>query len=209
MSLKSLDLTLQVLVDPMQLDLKDLLPFCQTLRTGGATVVQLRGKHSSGLELFRYGMAFRDATRQTGLGLVVDDRADVAVAVGADGVHVGQDDLPLDAIRQFAPDLAIGLSVGTYDELTTARSLRPDYIGMGPIYPTLSKLDAGSTLGIKGFQALCREAHTVAPVIAIGGIQASNVGPVWRAGANGIAVISAVMSASDRAAACRLLLQSR
>lgn len=172
-------------------------------------MVQLRGKNSEGLELYRYGTAFREATRDAGLSLILNDRADIAAAVDADGVHVGQQDLPVDTIRKFAPQLAVGLSVGSFAELAVARSLRPDYIGIGPIYVTLSKTDAGAALGIEAFRALCQDARVVAPVVAIGGIQTHSAEPVWRAGADGIAVISAVMSASDRAEACRQILESR
>ncbi len=209
MPVKKLDLTLHVLVDPKQLALDDILPFCRAIREGGATVVQLRGKNSKGLELFRYGTAFRNATAQTGLGLIINDRVDVAIAVAADGVHIGQEDLPLATVRHWAPHLVVGLSVGTVPELSVAQSSPPDYIGMGPVYSTLSKSDAGPSLGVDDFGVLCKEAQSLAPVVAIGGIQPSNAGAVWRAGADGIAVISAVMSSPNRIEACRQLLQAR
>ncbi len=203
------DFTLHVLVDPAQVPTGDVLPFCEAIQRGGATVVQLRGKTSTGHELFQSAQAFRQATRLVGLTFIVNDRLDVALAADADGVHVGQDDLPVAAVRRLAPTLAIGLSVGSFKELATARLARPDYLGIGPVYPTQSKPDAGAALGVDGFRALARAANTVAPVVAIGGIQMDTADAVWRAGANGLAVISAVMSATDRTDACRRLLPPR
>lgn len=204
-----MDVTLHVLVDPRQVPIEALEPFCRSLRQGGATVVQLRGKVQRGRELVRYGEALRLATRKTGLALIVNDRVDIALAVDADGVHVGQDDLPVPIVRRLAPGLVVGLSVGSAEELRVARRSPPDYIGLGPVYETGSKADAGPALGVAAFTGLCREANMVAPVVAIGGIQADNAGALWAAGARGIAVISAVMGAEDKEAACRALLESR
>lgn len=203
------DWTLHVLVDPKQVLLEDVPSLCGALRAGGATVVQLRGKHSDGKELIRYGKAFRRATWETGLLLIVNDRVDIAMVVAADGVHVGQEDIPVAEVRRLSPTLMVGLSVGTEDELQVAAGAQPDYIGMGPVYPTPSKQDAGKPLGIMGFSQLSQRARKVAPVVAIGGIAVSNAQAVWDSGADGLAVISAVMSAADKRAACQALLASR
>lgn len=203
---RSLDLTLHVLVDPRQVPIENILPFCQIIQRGGATVVQLRGKNSTGLELFQYAKELRAATRLVSLHFIVNDRLDIALAADADGVHLGQHDIPVNVARRLAPTLAIGLSMGNVEELTVARRVEPDYLGVGPVYPTASKQDAGSALGVEGFRSLTTEAKTVAPVVAIGGIQPDTVDAVWRAGADGIAVISAVMAASNRTQTCQQLL---
>ncbi|NMP24287.1 thiamine phosphate synthase [Sulfobacillus harzensis] len=203
------DWTLHVLIDPKQVPLDGVDNLCRALRDGGATVAQLRGKHSDGGELIRYGEAFRRATRDTGILFIVNDRVDIAMAVQADGVHVGQDDIPVEVVRRLAPNLIVGLSVGSEAELRVAERARPDYIGMGPVYPTPSKDDAGEALNVDGFRRLCLRAKRLAPVVAIGGIQPDNAKPVWESGADGIAVISAVMGAPDKRAACFALLASR
>ncbi|MCY0881173.1 MAG: thiamine phosphate synthase, partial [Firmicutes bacterium] len=123
---------LHVLMDPGQVRLADIPAFCQAIRQGGASVVQLRGKKSTTRELIIYGQALRQATQACALRLVVNDRVDVALAVSADGVHVGQDDMPVDRVRRLAPHLWVGLSVSTAEELEEARRTRPDYIGLGP-----------------------------------------------------------------------------
>jgi thiamine-phosphate pyrophosphorylase len=194
-------------VDPAQVALDQVGSFCEALAVGGATVVQLRGKRASGRELVTFGAVLRRETRRTGLALIVNDRVDIALAIEADGVHVGQDDIPVPLVRRLAPHLVVGLSVGSREELVVARAHRPDYIGMGPVYPTASKPDAGPALGIEGFKTLRAEAADVAPVVAIGGIGVDNVGAVWQAGADGIAVISAVMGAEDKTEACRRLVE--
>ncbi|MCY0879571.1 MAG: thiamine phosphate synthase [Firmicutes bacterium] len=202
-----MDFTLHVLVDPAQVALDEVGAFCEALAAGGATIVQLRGKRASGRELVTFGLILRRETRRTGLGLIVNDRVDIALAIEADGVHVGQEDIPVPLVRRLAPQLVIGLSVGSREELAVARAHRPDYIGMGPVYPTASKADAGPALGVEAFKALRAEAADVAPVVAIGGIGPENVDAVWQAGADGIAVISAVMGADDKREACRRLVE--
>lgn len=203
------DWILHVLVDPKQVPLDGISNLCRAVRDGGATVVQLRGKHSGGSELIRYGVALRRSTRDTGLLFIVNDRVDIAMAVRADGVHVGQDDVPVEEVRRLSPNLMVGLSVGSEAELHVAERVHPDYIGMGPVYPTPSKDDAGEALNVDGFRGLCQLAKRVAPVVAIGGIQPQTAKAVWESGADGLAVISAVMGAPDKRAACFALLASR
>lgn len=205
-----MDLRLHVLVDPQAVSVEAAAAFVQEVAAGGATVVQLRGKQATTRELLALGRALREATRRQGLWLWVNDRLDVALAVAADGVHMGQEDMDLETVRRLAPQLAVGLSVGDQSELNQALQLRPDYIGVGPVYATASKPDAGAPLGVEGFRILAARAHEGGlRVVAIGGIDGDNAGPVWRAGADGIAVIGAVMRAQDRTEACRRLLAAR
>jgi thiamine-phosphate pyrophosphorylase len=137
------------------------------------------------------------------LGLIVDDRVDVAMAVKADGVHVGQDDMPVSMVRAIAPNLLVGLSVSNVEETYSARLEHPDYLGVGPIFPTFSKLDVSAPTGVDQLIEICEMVDI--PVVAIGGIGRLNVSQVWGCPIAGIAVISAVMSAEDKENACRSL----
>lgn len=204
-----MDLTLHVLVDPEKLPIDRVDAFCADVKRGGASVIQLRGKRTPIRDLMAFGQAVRVSTERHGLSFIVNDRADVALALSADGLHLGQDDLPVSDARKIAPRLTVGLSVGSVAELERARSVQPDYLGVGPVYRTLSKDDAGEPLGLERFAALWAEARKVAPVVAIGGLTASNVQPLWQLGVEGIAVISFVMEASNWFEACRQLLSSK
>ncbi|MDA8193065.1 MAG: thiamine phosphate synthase [Thermaerobacter sp.] len=204
-----IDWSLHVLVDPGWVPVEQLPGFCLAIRQGGATVVQLRAKTVSTRALLNYGRALHQAARANGLALVVNDRLDLALAIDAEGVHVGQDDMPVGEVRRLAPRLAVGLSAGNAAELAAGGAFPPDYWGIGPVYATHSKPDAGRALGIASFRELCRQAQLAAPVVAIGGIGPTNAGAVWRAGADGLAVISAVAGAPDVRAACRALVDAR
>jgi thiamine-phosphate diphosphorylase len=197
------DLTLQVLVSPEKLTLDQISGFCAAIARGGATVVQLRAKTDPNRAMIRYGQELREATRNEGLGFIVNDRVDVAMAVKADGVHVGQDDMPVPLVRAIAPNLLVGLSVSNLEEAHAARVQNPDYLGVGPIFPTFSKLDASAPTGVDQLAQIC--AMVDIPVVAIGGIGKLNVSQVWGYPIAGIAVISAVMSAEDKENACRSL----
>jgi len=171
---------------------------------GGADVVQLRDKHLSGKEMYQVSREIREITRKAGAMFIVNDRLDVALASQADGVHLGQDDLPLIEARALAPaPFIIGISVETAEEARRAEQDGADYVAVGPVYPTGSKHDAGPALGT-GRVVEIRAAVSV-PVIAIGGIQAGNAAEMVAAGADGLAVISAVVSQDDITQAARNL----
>lgn len=166
---------------------------------GGATMVQLRLKYATSRELLA---AARALVAALPVPVIVNDRADVALAAGAAGVHLGVDDLPVAAVRAMAPPgFIIGASFGGEAELAHARDA--DYVGIGPIYGTLSKADAGETIGVEGFDRLRRLIG--APAVAIGGVDAQNAAALRDAGAAGIAVIRALFGASDPAMAARRL----
>lgn len=174
---------------------------------GGATVIQLRDKTASTRAMVAEGLVLRQLTRARGALLIVNDRVDVALAVEADGAHVGQDDMPAELARELlGPDGILGVSAGTLAEAEAAIRAGADYLGVGPIYPTRGKTDAGVPTG----PALVRDiaARSPIPQVAIGGITAENAGDVVRAGAVGIAVITAVVNAEDIEAAARALIDS-
>lgn len=169
---------------------------------GGATVIQLRAKTASTRTLIEEGLALRRLTRERGALLIVNDRIDVALAVEADGGHVGQDDMPANLARRLlGPERILGVSAATLEEATAAEAAGANYLGVGPIFATATKADAGPAIGI----ALLTEIAGCLslPLVAIGGINAGNAAQAIQAGAAGIAVISAVVGAEDIAAAAR------
>lgn len=170
---------------------------------GGATVVQLRDPEASGRELYEAALAVRQVLGD--VPLIVNDRLDVALAAGADGVHLGQSDLPVARAREIAgPDFLIGWSAATEAEIGYAEALAPgtiDYLGIGPIFATATKPDAGEALGADRVAELA--ARTALPTVAIGGISTDNAGQIT--GVDGICVVSAICAAPDpRAAASEL-----
>ena len=166
---------------------------------GGATMVQLRLKDVDSRDLVAIARALVGALP---VPVIVNDRADVALAAGAAGVHVGIDDIPAVALRRVVPPgFIIGASVGNDDEVPFAAGA--DYVGIGPVFGTLSKPDAGAAIGTKEFARLAR--LTGLPAIAIGGIDAGNCRQALGAGARGIAVIRAIFAAADPERAAREL----
>jgi thiamine-phosphate pyrophosphorylase len=166
---------------------------------GGATCIQLRLKDVPARDLVRVA---RELVRAVGVPVIVNDRADVAIAAGAAGVHLGPDDVPPAAIRKIAPDgFIIGASVGSDAEV--AGSAGADYAGIGPFFVSGSKDDAGAALGADGFARLARAVGI--PAVAIGGVIAENAALAMAAGAAGIASIAGVFGSGDPAAAARRL----
>jgi thiamine-phosphate diphosphorylase len=173
---------------------------------GGATMIQVRLKDADARAMTEAVRAVLAAVRATDaeVPVLVNDRVDVALAAGADGVHVGFDDLPVAAARALAPrGFIVGASVGEPAEVPSAREA--DYVGIGPVYPTATKADAGSAIGAHGFAALA--AQVAQPAVAVGGITWDNAPAVLAAGAHGVAVVRAVFGAADVEAAARALRQ--
>lgn len=167
---------------------------------GGATMLQLRLTDESARTLVEVARALRAIAPR--IPLLVNDRADVAMAAGAQGVHVGVDDLSPTALRRVVPaGFIIGASVGGDAEVSRARAA--DYVGIGPVYATGSKPDAGTAIGVERFKELANLCGV--PAVAIGGVSAENVGDIMACGAAGIAVINALFSAADPMLAARAL----
>ncbi|WP_265447094.1 thiamine phosphate synthase [Flexivirga meconopsidis] len=170
---------------------------------GGVTIVQLRDHDASSRQLVETAQRLREVTHAAGVPFIVDDRLDVALAVGADGVHLGQSDLhPVDARRIAGPKLLIGHSVASLDELREAGQWPADtvdYLGIGPLRATSTKPNAAAPLGYDGVRAIART--TALPTVAIGGIGVDDVAPLLAAGVDGVAVVSAICAAPDPAAA--------
>jgi thiamine-phosphate pyrophosphorylase len=171
---------------------------------GGANVIQLRDKNRGSAELTRIGCEIREITRSAGAGFIVNDRLDIALACGADGVHLGQEDISPVIARQLAPPgFIIGVSVSNRAEASRAEQEEADYVALSPTFSTGSKPDAGPGHGCGVLREICSSISI--PVIAIGGIVPENIPGVIRAGAQGIAVISAVVAKPDITAAAREL----
>jgi thiamine-phosphate diphosphorylase len=172
---------------------------------GGAAVVQLRCKRGTDREALRLGEAIRARTRAAGLLFVVNDRFDLALALGADGVHLGQDDLPPARIpAAAAARLLVGRSTHDLDELLRAAREPVDYLALGPVFGTTSKETPHAPRGLELAREAARRAAPL-PLVAIGGIDAGGAAALAEAGAAGVAVISAVAAAADPVAAVRAL----
>lgn len=172
----------------------------------GIMWVQLREKDVSTRAFLTIGTELKRITRAYGAKLIINDRVDIALAVDADGVHVGQDDMPADVVRSLiGSDKLIGLSINNPAELEAARTLDLDYLGIATIFPTGTKLDTASLLGIDGLRAICEMTHL--PTFAIGGINGRTIQDVIRVGASGAAVVSAICGHPSPYEATRELIQ--
>jgi thiamine-phosphate pyrophosphorylase len=198
------DPTLYLVTDPELAPGRALTDVVAAAVRGGVTLVQLRDKHADGRPLLETARALKAVLDAQAVPLIVNDRVDVAHAAGAAGCHVGQSDLPAEAARAIlGPNAILGVSI---DAGPQARAIDPalvDYIAYGPFAATATKADAGGPIGAEGLAAA--RSLTELPLIAIGGIDADNAAAAVRAGADGIAVVSAVMAAADPEAASREL----
>jgi len=163
---------------------------------GGVTMVQLREKDATTREFLEQATALKALLTPLKIPLIINDRVDIALAVDADGVHAGQTDMPVEVIRRLTgPDKIIGLSITNAQQIARPDAAAADYLGIGPLYLQQTKANASTPLGVEGFRAL--RALTLKPVMAIGGMKADNSAPVVAAGADGVAVVSAIVSADD------------
>ena len=171
---------------------------------GGVTMVQLREKDAATGEFVELGRRLMSLLKPLGVPLIINDRVDVALAVDADGVHIGQSDMSYaDARRLLGPEKIIGLSVENFEDLESANKLDVDYIGISPVYGTPTKTDTAEPFGLEGLKEAVR--LSLHPTVAIGGMNVATAGEVIAAGADGVAVVSAICSAaSARDAAAEL-----
>ena len=190
------DLSVYLVTDRALCPGRDLERVVAEAVAGGVTVVQLREKLCDGREFVETGRALKRLLSPAGVPLIINDRVDVALAVGADGVHVGQSDLHVSDVRGLiGPEMILGLSVESEEQAREADALPVDYYGVGPIHATSTKLDAGAPLGLEGLSRIC--GLTSRPVVAIGGLDASNAGAAVKAGAKGVSVVSAICAAGS------------
>ena len=200
MSRPDFDLTLYLVTDRGCLGGRELLDVVGRAVAGGARLVQLREKSACTREFGELARALVGLVRPMGAHLVINDRVDVALAAGADGVHVGQDDMrPTDVRALLGPERILGLSVTGEDEARAARGQPVDYLGAGPVFATATKKDAGAPQGLDGLARMVALAEV--PVVAIGAITTANAAAVMATGVAGLAVVSAVCGADDPAKA--------
>jgi len=187
---------LYVILDPSVCPDRSLTEVLKEAVTAGGRLFQYRNKSASMKEAYAEAVLLRQLALEAGVKFIVNDRCDLAMAVNADGVHLGQGDLPLDLARKvMGPDKLIGISTHNPNQVREASAGKPDYLGFGPIFKPGSKQDHDPVVGLEGLRAI--RGLTSLPIFAIGGIQIDQAGEVIRAGANGVAVISAVLKAPD------------
>jgi thiamine-phosphate diphosphorylase len=185
---------------------RDHLAVARAALEGGARTIQFREKEMTTRERLAIARELRQLTRAHAAALIVNDEVDVALAVGADGVHLGTDDMPVGIARRLlGSDAAIGASVANVREAQADEAMGATYVSVGSIFATGSKPDAGEAIGLQPLGEIKRAVHL--PVLAIGGINCDNVEAAIRAGADGVAVIGAVAEADDMVAATRKLVR--
>ncbi|MEX1157620.1 MAG: thiamine phosphate synthase [Thermomicrobiales bacterium] len=184
-----------------------LVEICRAALDGGVTAIQLRAKGWADRQLLDAALAIQPLCHAAGALLIVNDRLDIALAAGADGVHLGVDDMPVAVVRRLlGPDAVIGYSPETDADRRNAEADGADYLGVGPVYATGTKSDAGEAIGLDGLRRVV--SATRLPVIGIGGISIEQAAGVVSAGAVGVALVGAVFMAADPAAAARRLREA-
>jgi thiamine-phosphate pyrophosphorylase len=199
-----LDPTLYLVTDPDLAGDRRLPDVVAAAVRGGVTLVQLRDKRTEGRALLEQALALKALLDPAGVPLLVNDRVDIALAAGAAGCHLGQTDLPAGAAREMlGPDAILGVSIDAVEQARAVDPEQVDYIAYGPFAATATKADAGPPIGAAGLAAV--RLLTALPLVVIGGVSEGNLGAAVCAGADGIAVVSAIMAASDPAVASRRL----
>ncbi len=201
---KEFDFSLNLVTDQTACLGRELLAVISQAVQGGITAVQLREKQASTRQFVELAGKVKRLLADTPIPLIINDRIDVALAAGADGVHLGQDDMPVrDARKIMGRDLILGLSVNTLEQVREANNLEVDYFGAGPVYPTRTKKDHKTPLGEAGVKAIVKASRK--PVVAIGSITTENCPGICKTSVAGIAVVSAVCSAASPEKAAREL----
>jgi thiamine-phosphate pyrophosphorylase len=205
----TVDVRLNAIVDPERANGRSLADLTRLVVAGGATLIQMRDKHGDTRQMIERARAIKAALTGTGVPLVINDRVDVALVAEADGVHVGQDDMRAeDARRLLGPRAIIGLSIKTVALANAAPLDVLDYVGVGGVYATTSKDNPNNPIGVAGLRdivAAFRARKRALPICGIAGIDAGNARDVITAGADGVAVISALSMTADPQAAAREL----
>lgn len=207
--MKPLDLRLYALVDPAQSGGHEPVDLARAVAAGGAGIIQLRDKNSTTRDMIARGKAVVAALKGSGVPLLIDDRVDVALAAGVAGVHLGQEDMQPDIARRLlGEDAIIGITVRSEEEAREAAIDIVDYVGVGGVFSSFSKDNPSPPIGLAGLarlSGLLRARRADIPIVAIAGIDPGNAADIIAAGADGIAVISALAKAIDPAAAARQL----
>lgn len=200
----SVDYSLYLITDRSFLNRRSLKTVVEESILGGVTIVQVREKDISTREFHRISLEVKEVTDYYKIPLIINDRLDIAQAINADGVHLGQDDMPIKVARKIlGNDKIIGISTGTLDEALQAQKDGADYLGIGAIFYTGSKRDIGSPIGIEYLNHIYKNISI--PAVAIGGINEVNFKEVLDTGVDGISVISAILGKEDITSAAKAL----
>ncbi len=200
---RDIDYTLYLCTDRMLMSTATVEESVELALAGGCTVVQLREKACSSREFYELALRVKQITARYGVPLIINDRADIALAADADGVHVGQDDLPTAAVRRLiGPEKILGVSAQSVAQAIRAQADGADYLGVGAMYATATKADA-KPVSMEGLRAI-REAVDI-PIVVIGGINRENARNFAGTGINGLAVVSSIIAQKDIPAAARTL----
>ncbi|MFA6617786.1 MAG: thiamine phosphate synthase [Candidatus Neomarinimicrobiota bacterium] len=204
--MKNIDYSLYLVTDRALSKGRSLFEIIKSAVKGGVTVVQLREKDCSTREFLEIAQEVKNFCSPLGVPLIINDRVDIALAVAAEGLHIGQSDMPYEIARKLmGSDAIIGLSVESVEDALEAEKMDVDYLGLSPIYSTATKTDIDHELGLEGIREIRKISRH--PLIAIGGINLDNIAKIIAAGADGIAVVSAICSAEDPKAASQELLK--
>ena len=195
---------LYAIVDAAQTGGRPLAEVVDAMLAGGVAVLQLRVKDGPAGEFLRMALDTRERTERAGCLFIVNDRVDIALAAGADGVHLGQDDLPLEAARPLMGDRLIGISTHSVEQAEEAERGGADYIGFGPMFPTRTKETGYASRGPAMLRSV--RSRVRLPIVAIGGITAGNVAQTWGSGADAAAMISYLTRGEDIAARVKEIL---
>lgn len=200
------DYSLYLATDRSYIGNKDLTGCVIEAIEGGVTMVQLREKTASSRDFYHLALALKEVTTSYHIPLIINDRMDIALAVDADGLHLGQDDLPIKAARRFlGPDKVLGISVGNVQEAVLAQEEGADYLGAGAMFATGTKPDA-ELVSLEELKKI--KESVIIPVVAIGGIKKENAAQVMLSGIDGICVVSAILAAGDFRMAARELKET-
>lgn len=198
------DLSLYLVLDPELCRAIGMIETARLAARGGATMVQLRDKQATTAEMIATGLELKAALAGMGVPLIVNDDVEAAIAIGADGIHVGQDDMGAAAVRQrIGEEMILGLSVETEELARQVDAAVVDYVGIGPVFATGTKPDHKPPVGFEGLARIA--AISPVPAVAIGGLKGEHAGAVFSAGAKGLAVVSAICGQPDPEAATKLI----
>ena len=196
MKKSNIDYTLYLVTDREILVNRNLEDAVEESILGGVTLVQLREKNCSSLEFYNTAKNIKEITRKYNIPLIINDRLDIAQAIGADGVHIGQEDMPVDLVRKIlGQHKIIGVSAQTLEQALIAEEEGADYLGVGAIFNTTTKRDAIQDMGLKILKDI--KAKVNIPIVGIGGIDHSNAKSVIQTGADGVAVVSCILKETD------------
>ncbi len=196
MKLQNIDYSLYLVTDRGLSKGRPTLDIVRSAVQGGVTCVQVREKECSTLDFIEQAQSIKEYLQSKGVPLIINDRVDVALAVKADGVHLGQTDMPLDMAKNIIGDsMIIGISAESLEDAIAAEKGGADYLGVSPIYATPTKTDTAPPLGLEGLQTIRKRVSL--PLVGIGGLNRDNAAAVIRHGGDGVAVVSAIVAADD------------